>query len=378
MNERGEVVETRSGDEVERLSALGQIAGELIHDLANVVAVVHGRASLALGDARAGRPAAGELERLVEASEDLGVMLRDVLEILRGARLSPEVRFDPIKVVERVVRRFLDSAPPLEVRLISGLPKGLMVPGRGSFLARAILNLLNNASRYARSEVRMTLSLEDGESPVMIMLVEDDGPGISPEIASGIFQPLFRGDGGGAAGLGLSSVSWAVTQLGGSIRFCGEASLGGAAFEVRVPAAVPRKAPPAAPVESVVGRRIALLEEDAAVQHALSRLLVRMGAEVTEIEAREMGEEEVLQAILRGMPDVILLDVRLAGRQGRNLWRSLRDQVGTLAERVVFLTTLGPGDPQWEAARATGQPVISKPLDVAALAHAVATVMKPR
>jgi CheY-like chemotaxis protein len=376
MNERGQALE--AGAEAERLSALGQIAGELIHDLANVVAVVHGRASLALGDARAGRPAAGELERLVESSEDLGVMLRDVLEILRGSTLSPEVRFDPIKVVERVVRRFLDSAPPLEVRLISGLPPAVSVAGRGSFLARAVLNLLNNAARYARSEITMTLSFDEGDDPHLTLLVEDDGPGISPLVAADIFQPLYRGDSGGAAGLGLSSVNWAVTQLGGSVRYFGEASLGGAAFEVRLPAVVPRKQPPPASLDVLFGKRIVIVDEDPEVQHALGRLLVRMGAAVTEVDSGSLGDEEILQALLRAVPDVVLLDQRLADREGRNLWRSLREQVPTLASRIIFLTTLGPGDPQWSAARATGQPIVSKPLEVAALAEAVALISRTR
>jgi CheY-like chemotaxis protein len=376
MNERGPALE--AGAEAERLNALGQIAGELIHDLANVVAVVHGRASLALGDARAGRPAAGELERLVESSEDLGVMLRDVLEILRGSQLSPEVRFDPIRVVERVVRRFLDSAPPLEVRLRSSLPPSVAVAGRGSFLARALLNLLNNAARYARSEVRMTLSIAEDDTSDLLLLVEDDGPGIDSAMVSGIFQPLFRGDQGGAAGLGLSSVSWAVTQLGGSIRHCGRAALGGAAFEIRVPAIVPRKAAPPVPLGAVSGTRIALMEEDPSVQHALRKLLVRMGADVTEVDPSELGEEEILQSLLRALPDVILLDLRLADREGRNLWKCLREQVSTLASRVIFLTTLGPGDPQWDAAQATGQPIVSKPLEVAALAAAVAAIGRER
>jgi CheY-like chemotaxis protein len=363
------------GEDLERFSALGQIAGELIHDLANVVAVVHGRASLALGDSRAGRPAVGELERLVEASEDLGMMLRDVLEILRGSSLSPEVRFDPIRVVERVVRRFLDSAPPLEVRLISALPASTYVAGRSSFLGRAVLNLLNNAARFARKEVRITLSLVEGDGSELVMLVEDDGPGIPATHVSSVFRPLVRGDEGGTAGLGLSSVRWAVSQLSGTIRYRDDSTLGGAAFEIRLPALVPRPTQPAVPLEALTGTRITLLDEDAGVQQALAKLLGRMGAEVTPLEATRLGEEEIVESILKSVPDVVLLDLRLAAREGRNLWSSLRAQVPTLARRVVFLTTLGPGDHQWDSIRQAGQPIVSKPLDVAALARAVAEVV---
>jgi CheY-like chemotaxis protein/two-component sensor histidine kinase len=356
-----------SGSEVERFSALGQIAGELIHDLANVVAVVHGRASLALGDARTGRPPTAELERLVEASEDMSGMLRDVLEILRGSQLSPEVRFDPVRVIERSVRRFLDSAPSLEIRLVSTLPAGAVVPGRASFLARAVLNLLNNAARYARSEIRLTIGACEANPAEIELLIEDDGPGIAPSMVSGIFRPLVRGDGGGAAGLGLSSVSWAVQQLGGEVRYRSDCRLGGAAFEIRIPAIHPRPPQTIPNIDVLKGCRIALLEDDATIQRAIGKLLGRMGAEITAFNPVGAGEEEILQALLTATPDVILLGLRLGNRDGGEVWRALESNVPALARRVVFLSALGRGDREWDEARATGQPVLAKPLDIGEL-----------
>jgi CheY-like chemotaxis protein/two-component sensor histidine kinase len=361
--------------EVERLSELGQVAGELIHDLANVVAVVHGRASLALGDARTGRPPTAELERLVEASEDLSGMLRDVLEILRGSQLSPEVRFDPIRVIERSVRRFLDSAPPIEIRLVSTLPPGAFVPGRASFLSRAVLNLLNNAARFARSQILLTVSTCEVNPSGITLLVEDDGPGVSPTMVSGVFRPLVRGDEGGAAGLGLSSVAWAVQQLGGEVRYRTDGRLGGAAFEVRLPSLLQRSEPSAPRVDILKGCRIALLEDNAAIQRALTRLLGRMGAEITPFNPVGAGEEEILQVLLTTTPDVILLDLRLGTREGGEVWRAIQRQVPELARRVIFVTALAPGDREWDEAVATGQPVLAKPLDIGEVTEAVSRLI---
>jgi CheY-like chemotaxis protein len=131
---------------------------------------------------------------------------------------------------------------------------------------------------------------------------------------------------------------------------------------------------PPVSLDALTGRRITLLEEDAGVQQALGKLLGRIGAEVTTVGFSTLGDEEVLQSILRSIPDVVLLDLRLASSEGRDFWSLLRTQVPALARRVVFLTTLGPGDPQWERARQTDQPILSKPLDVAALARAVSKV----
>jgi len=354
--------------DLERFTSLGQVAGELIHDLANVVAVVHGRASLALGDARAGRPPTAELERLVEASEDMSGMLRDVLEILRGTQISPEVRMDPVRVIERTVRRFLDSSPPLEIRLVSSLPVGTMVPGRASFLGRAVLNLLNNAARYARSEIRISLTLSDFEPYEVELIVEDDGPGISPALVPGVFRPLVRGDSNGAAGLGLSSACWALEQLGGAIRYRNDTLLGGAAFEIRLPGVLKRVAVPAQRAVDLSGWRLALLEDNPAVQQALTRLLGRMGAEITAFNPVGESDDSILQQLLCAMPDAILLDLRLGTRDGGEVWQSLYTQVPALAERVIFLSALAPGDREWDEARSTGQPVLSKPLDLGELA----------
>lgn len=372
MSEQGQA--DPASEAAERFTALGLIAGELIHDLANVVAVVHGRASLALGDSRAGRPPTAELERLVESSEDLSGMLRDVLEILRGAQVSPEVSFDPVRLIERTVRRFLDSAPTLDIRLVSTLAPGTQIPGRASFLSRSVLNLLNNAARYARSEIHLTLSPCEGstpDTPGVLLVVEDDGPGVPPGLISGIFQPLVRGDTGGAAGLGLSSVSWAIRQLGGEVRYRTETLLGGAAFEVRLPAVIARPRLAVPDLEALAGCRMVLVEDDVSVQRALTRLLGRMGADVTPFNPVGASEEEILKALLAAMPDAILMDLRMGTREGGELWNAVRQQVPALARRVIFLSALAPGDREWDEAHATGQPVLCKPLDMAELSAAL-------
>nr|MBA4158011.1 hypothetical protein [Gemmatimonadota bacterium] len=70
----------------------------------------------------------------------------------------------------------------------------------------------------------------------------------------------------------------------------------------------------------------------------------------------------------------VLLDLRLGRREGTELWRALRAQVPTLAERVIFLSALAPGDAAWDEAAATGQPLLAKPLDLSALASALLRV----
>lgn len=356
----------------DRLRALGEVAAELMHDLANLVAVVKGRAAVALGDAQTGRIPLAELERLSETSDELGSMLRDVMETLKGKGLSPEVVFDPKYVAERVIRRFLDGAPPLEIRLITTLPPGTAVRGRASFFSRALANLLSNGARYARREIRLTLVVvrEDGDE-FLVASVEDDGPGVADEEIGSIFQPLTRDERSGGTGLGLSSVVWAVTQLRGSVRYQQSEQLNGACFELRLP--VLRERDPIRPPERdlLAGFRLLVLDDDSVVREALVRLFGRVGADASAIDPDETSGDQLLDMILRAMPDAILLDLKLGMQGGTDIWSALNASVPVLARRVVFLSGLGPGDREWDAARHSGQPLLHKPVNLEELARAV-------
>lgn len=356
----------------DRLGALGQVAGELIHDMANLVAVLDGRLRLALGEARAGRVPVGELERAVDGCGDLSAMVRDVLSTLRRETVSPEVVAYPEPIVERAIRRTLDISRPVEIRLTSTLPPGTALRGRGSFLYRAVANLLGNAARHATGRVEVTLSREE-ENGMLVVAVEDDGPGIPPQQREEVLRPLVRGRTGGT-GLGLSSVVWTMAQLGGTLRTLSGAQLGGARFELVFPAAasLPFSAPP---FRRLAGRRVLVMDDNTDVRRALGRYLRRLGAEVVETGAVTETEEQLVELAIRSIPDALLLDLNLGARSGVDVWTLLRDRVPPLAARVVFLSGVGPGDAIYDAALRTGRQVLPKPFDFEELAAALHSVI---
>ena len=105
-------------------------------------------------------------------------------------------------------------------------------------LALALSNLVDNALKYGRAGGRVTLSGRlDGES--CLLEVADDGPGISPEHLSRIFERFYRADKGrsrelGGTGLGLSIAKHIVESHGGSLRV--ESRIGvGTRFTIRIP-----------------------------------------------------------------------------------------------------------------------------------------------
>ncbi|HLM68702.1 MAG TPA: hypothetical protein VK358_14280 [Longimicrobium sp.] len=221
----------------ERMEALGQVSAELLHDLADAAYSLEQRALWAAEEARHGRTPFPELQRAVEAGTEMRAMLRDTLEVLRGAALSPEVTIEPRGCVERAVRRFVPATAPVEVRLVCDLPPGTVVPGRESFLSRLTANLLAGAARRARGRVLLELRLEtepDGRAGVMLG-VEDDGR--APGQPGGNPAPHPRPS--GSDELRPAVVAWLVAQLEGEVRPRAVCLLGGSGLEIRLPAIVP-------------------------------------------------------------------------------------------------------------------------------------------
>lgn len=367
MTDQPQSPPTGEGDGRARLLGLGRVAGELLHDLALEVSALDTRARLVAGEARMGRFPVSDLERVVETTAELSEMLRDVLETLRGATVSPEVSTDVREAAERTIRRLLPGFGPVEVRLASSLPDGTAVRGRPSFLTRALANLLQNASRHAVEQVNVSLALENVEdggdgAPRVVLAVEDDGPGLSPDLEDDPFPPGV--DGGSA--LGMGAVAWAAEQLGGSVEYRRGAELGGARFEVRLPALLPGEyGDPAA----LRGRRVALLEPEGADDHFLRRYLLARGAEVV-VVAPEEGEP-LVEALARSFADVLLLDPEAAPDQALEAWDELRHADSMLAERTLFVSALSDAHPLLQEARETGRPVLARPVDPAELTRAL-------
>lgn len=111
------------------------------------------------------------------------------------------------------------------------------VPCDAARLRQALLALLENARRYAVSGVVM-ISCREHDEGVMIS-VEDEGPGISKEVAESIWEAFVRGDDSrsrhsGGSGLGLAVVRAIVLAHGGEVS-CGPGELQGTRFSLWLP-----------------------------------------------------------------------------------------------------------------------------------------------
>jgi len=104
------------------------------------------------------------------------------------------------------------------------------------YIRRALQNLTLNALRYAQSQVNISVKLQDG---YYLLVVDDDGPGITEEHRMAVFTPFYRVDNSrtrstGGYGLGLAIVAKVAKWHQGSVTI-DTSPLGGARFSIRWP-----------------------------------------------------------------------------------------------------------------------------------------------
>ena len=99
-------------------------------------------------------------------------------------------------------------------------------------------NLLDNASKWAKGQIGVTMLAERGKTGSMLLIkIEDDGPGLSEEEAQAVLRRGVKLDEKvQGSGLGLDIVKELVDVYGGSLQLK-RSVLGGLLAELRLPAA---------------------------------------------------------------------------------------------------------------------------------------------
>ena len=165
----------------------------------------------------------------VDSLEALINEVRAVSDVLLDR--AEQEPMDIVPLIDDAVANAVDSFP--DATFETDLPDRLVVEGTPA-LKPVFTNLLNNAVQHTRSDAVVRIAGHEDDDTVRIV-VEDDGPGIPPGERERVFERGVTAD-GGDGGLGLHIVSTIVERSDGSIRVT-EGDLGGARFEVTLPAA---------------------------------------------------------------------------------------------------------------------------------------------
>ena len=219
--------------DAERLATLGQLSGFIGHELRNPLAVMETsihllQRRLPIGDERATH----HLGRLREQVSLASGIISDLLELARDRPLERK----PVPALEQLFEAALQELPrPPAVDLAFELAPGLPAPQLDEKqIRRLIVNLVGNAYQALadRSDPRIRVSASR-ERDALLLVVEDNGPGVAEEVRYRLFEPLTTTRSKGL-GLGLALCRRIAERHGGDIRALASPTLGGARFEVRL------------------------------------------------------------------------------------------------------------------------------------------------
>ncbi len=222
------------GEAEELLSRQRQFVADASHELRTPLTSVLANLEL-LADSLRGDQ--GDAARsALRSSQRMRRLVADLL-LLARTDVGRVVQREPCDLAQTVVEAAGELGPVSGDHEISLDVHPAVVQASRDELHRLTINLLENAIRHTPRGTRIEVSTQliDGE-PTLI--VEDDGPGIPPELASTLFERFVRGAGdrGGSFGLGLAIVRAVAESHGGTVTV-ERSREGGARFVVRLPAA---------------------------------------------------------------------------------------------------------------------------------------------
>jgi CheY-like chemotaxis protein len=260
-------------------------------------------------------------------------------------------------------------------------------------LQQVLVNVVQNAIHALQDHTgdrQLEISAR-GLPDAVVVSIRDSGPGVPQDFRARIFEPFFTTKGASrGTGLGLALSRNIARDHGGDLvlePYDGH----GACFTLRLP--LPRSIADPAPVAPAAGANgapgsshaaasaadapaagaeratfhILVVDDEPAVREALVAQLGRMGCRVDSAASASEAHRQVS----RNEYDVVLLDVRMPGGSGLDLYDTLLREKPHVPERIVFMTGDFANEETVTGLRATRRPYLEKPFTLDELSRAL-------
>ncbi len=369
------IQETRARDR--RLTAVGQLAAGVMHDVNNALNPIMAAAWLLDRHAEDPMLVRDYAQRIARAAETGAATASRVGRFLRQEPIDSGLR--DVVDLSVIAEEVLQLSEPLiaerkvgdvDIRIHRSFVEGATVRGMSGELREAVLNLVQNAVDAMPHGGSVTVrTVRVGET--VCLEVVDTGIGMSDEVRERAFEPFFSTKGSGGSGLGLAEVYGIVRRHRGSVEL--RSSEGeGTVVECCFPyAGGSHVSVQDAAVTSSVSRRILLVEDNADGREFVRRVLVEGGHAVEAVDGIAAARAKLRQ---RPTPfDLLITDIGLPDGSG---WELSAEAHAVHPELAIGVVT------GWEPTVPTEATtpisfILRKPLRAATLLNCVASLSAP-
>ena len=322
--------------QMEKLSALGELASGVAHDFNNTLAGILGRAQLLQRTDDSEKLRRG-LDIIIKTAEDGAKTVKRIQDFARQRR---DHNFELVSIdqilmdASEITRpRWKNCAEASNIHISVDLQIGsnAMVMGDDSELREVLVNMVFNAIDAMPEGGTLTLSSRT-ESEKVIIKVVDTGVGMYPEVRSRIFDPFFTTKGKAGLGLGLAVSFGIIRRHGGTIEV--ESQYGrGSEFRISLP------------VKQIVETQVVRRELMVQPQEPMTLMMAHAG-ELPPTRLLVVDDEDFVRDLLRDILEGEHCEVQLAedGTEALALFREHEFD-------GVFTDVGMPGMSGWELAR---------------------------
>lgn len=200
----------------ERLAAIGQMAGSIVHDLCNPLATISTAAETLSRNGLAPERRRTLLESQLSSVQRMHSMLRELLDFTRGSYDFKLDRHSLATLIEQSVQGVGGHAHHKGVMIENRISDDLFVKADAEHLRRVFENLLTNSIQAMPGGGMVSLMAVKLNGKAHIDVI-DNGPGVPIEIRERLFEPFVSHGKQGGTGLGLAIAQSIVEAHGGTI-----------------------------------------------------------------------------------------------------------------------------------------------------------------
>ena len=327
--------------QMEKLSALGELASGVAHDFNNTLSGILGRAQLLQRTSDPEKLQRG-LDIIIKTAEDGAKTVKRIQDFARQRR---DHNFELVSIdqilmdaseITRPRWKNCAEASNIHITVELHIQSNAMVMGDDSELREVLVNMVFNAIDAMPEGGTLSLTTRTAGDSVIVKVV-DTGVGMYPEVRSKIFDPFFTTKGKAGLGLGLAVSFGIIRRHGGNIEV--ESHFGkGTEFRITLPvakmgeksvrqveqletvAATATPATPPAQSEERPRTRMLVVDDEDFVRELIGEILE---GEHCEVYLAESGSE-ALSVFREKSFDAVFTDVGMPGMSGWEFAREIR------------------------------------------------------